>query len=116
MVNKEELIMLLVANDIEITITKNSKYGIYYDLNTEMKSNAYAVFEPEQILIYTRSSDDPEVISLKQSLDEVVDALCEIIKDCLWGRDFGKKEWLDFLVKRGVLEKEVKTKKTVRYF
>lgn len=115
MVNKEELINLLVVNDIEITIRNNGTYGIYYDLNTGMKSHAYVVFEPEKILIYTRGSDEPEVISLMHSLDEVVDALCEIIKDCMWGRNSGNEVWMEFLVKKGVLEKEVKTHTTIKY-
>lgn len=117
---KDQIIDYLVNEGIEITISKDMKpdgYGVYYDLNTQMKSNAHLVFSEDSFKIYKRYG---EVVALpnytdKSDIEDVIDFICWEVKDCMHGRDFMSERWEKLLIKRNILTKNVQTTTTVTY-
>lgn len=111
---KDQIIEYLVNKGIDITISKSKDYGIYYDLNTGMKSHAHMVFVgmDDCIKIYMRYGEQDSVDLIDKTLDEAIEDLCYIVKGCLHGRDFMSSNWADLLVELGILTKHVETKVT----
>lgn len=108
---KDKIIEYFVDKGIEITIGKHEDYGIYYDLNTGMKSHAHMVFVgmDDYIKVYMRYGEHDSVDLMNKTLEESIEDLCHIIKGCLHGRDFISSNWADLLVELGLLTKHVET-------
>lgn len=102
------IIEYFVNKGIHITIDKSEDYGIYYDLNTGMKSHAHMVFHANFIKIYMRYGEHNSVdITDKSSLDEVIEEICYIVKGCMYGRDFLNGAWEKLLIEKDILTKHV---------
>ena len=115
---KDQIIDYLVNEGIEITISKDMKpegYGVYYDLNTQMKSHAHLVFHEKYVKVYMRYGEHDSVDIEHQTIEEVVEDLCRIVKRCMCTRDFMSVRWEKLLIKRNILTKNVKTTTTVTY-
>jgi hypothetical protein len=99
MTNINDLITKLVEEGIEITIDKDmygGPVGIYYDLNTGMKSHCYLTDADGTIKAYTRYDKVHEV--------EDYGDLLYIVKDCMHGRNYLAGAWLKLLVKEDMLK------------
>lgn len=111
---KDKIIEYFVEKGIEITIGKHKDYGIYYDLNTQMKSHAHMVFKENCVHIYKRYGDFSTIVTKIDDtecyFDNVVDEICWEVKDCLHGRDFMNCAWEKVLVDGGYLKKHIETK------
>jgi len=117
---KDQIIDYLVNEGIEITISKDMKpdgYGVYYDLNTQMKSHAYLVFSEDIFKIYKRYDEvsTPPSYTDMSNIEDVIDFICWEVKDCMYGRDFMSERWEKLLIKRNILTKNVQTTTTVIY-
>jgi hypothetical protein len=75
----------LVDNGIEISIHKNSKIGLYYNLHLEAKSHMWLYFKDGQWRVNMRYGDDFTV-------DNIHD-LIEYAKQGMHGRDFIHDSW-----------------------
>lgn len=93
----DQIIFDLVAKGIEITM-KMDKSNMVYDLNTNMKSHLYLHWDIDNncCICWGRYGHEAIVYDYKNLLLEV--------KNCIKDRDFGNPNWLDLLVKEGVLE------------
>lgn len=110
---KDKIIEYFVDKGIEITIDKHEDYGIYYDLNTGMKSHCHLVFKGGYIRIHKRYGDVTAIITSMEDfefqLDNIINEICWEVKDCLCGRDYMSSYWADLLVELGLLTKHVET-------
>lgn len=111
---KDKILEYFVDKGIEITIDKHKDYGIYYDLNTGMKSHAHMVFLEDMLEIHKRY-DTIEYVSMDRHFDDVIDQICWAVKDCMCGRDYLSSAWESILVKCGYLKKQVETTTKVSY-
>jgi hypothetical protein len=118
---KDQIIDYLVNEGVEITISKDMEpdgYGVYYDLNTAMKSHAHLVFSADRFKIYKRYGGvctSPIFTDQYIEIEDVIDFICWEVKDCICGRDFMSERWEKLLIKRNILKKNVKTTTTVTY-
>lgn len=107
------LVEYLVKKGILVTIGFEQEMGVFFDLNTEMKSGTKLVFVENGYTIHTRY-DKPEFVAVdKDNLSDAFNDLCWRVKDCMCGRDFMSERWEKVLLEEGVLKKEVTT--TTKY-
>lgn len=110
---KDQIIEYLVNKGIDITISKSKDYGVYYDLNTGMKSHCHLVFKGDYIHIHKRYGDVTSIVTSMEDfefqLDNIINEICWEVKDCLCGRDYMSSYWADLLVELGLLKKHVET-------
>lgn len=104
-----EIISKLVLSDIEVTI-KIIQGKVVHDLNTSMKSHLYLQYDTETQVCKAYGRYDMEDI-----VYEYRDVLW-LVKGCLHGRDFGNRNWIELLVKEGVLKviEEVKVQRSYK--
>lgn len=115
---KDQIIDYLVNEGIEITISKDMKpdgYGVYYNLNTQMKSHAHLVFHDKYVKIYMRYGEHDSVDFTNKTIEEIIEDLCWVVKGCMFGRDFMSECWEKLLIKRNILTKNVQTTIAVTY-
>jgi len=118
---KDKIIDYLVNEGIEITISKDMKpdgYGVYYDLNTQMKSHAHLVFSEDRFKIYKRYDEvciSPIFTDQYMEIEDIIDFICWEVKDCMYGRDFMSDRWEKLLIKQNILTKNIQTTTIVSY-
>lgn len=106
------LVEHIVKKGIPVTIGFEKEMGVFFDINTEMKSGAKLVFVENGYTIHTRY-DKPEFVAVdKDNLDDAFSDLCWRVKDCMCGRDFLSEHWERVLLEGNYLKKEVTTKTT----
>lgn len=107
------LIECVVKKGIPVTVCFEQEMGLFFDLNTEMKSGAKLVFSEGGYTIHTRYNK-PEFVAVdKDNLDGAFNDLCWRVKDCMCNRDFLSNHWEKVLLEEDVLKKEVIT--SVKY-
>lgn len=107
MIQMPSYIKELVEAGIEITIKKDHNLDLVgFDLNPQTKSGMF---------LYQHPDTEEWRIAGRYNFDEAVEDLSDVMSiflDFYRMRDFGNIQWLEFLVSKGMLEKEVETKVT----
>jgi len=108
MLEMPDYIKTLVEAGIEVTLKKDPNLDLIgFDLNSQTKSGMF---------LYQHPDTQEWRIAGRYGFDEAVDDLDDVMGiffDFYRMRDFGNIQWLEFLVSKGMLKKEVETK--VRY-
>lgn len=101
-----EYVERLIDEGIEVTIKKNEKLGVYFDLNLRAQSHMHLYKSGDNWRIAMRYGDDFEISGFDDLLERALDAYR--------ARDFIGNEWLALLVKEGLLTQHVETNVTYR--
>lgn len=105
MIQVPEYVEHLVEAGVEVTISKNDKLGLYFDLNLQSKSHMYLHQVGDDWFVSMRYDE-------KYQIEDWND-LMYAAKKGMHGRDFIHHKWAELLIKEGYLTKVVET--TVTY-
>ncbi len=89
MIEMPEFLEELVDANIDITIQKNEKLGLYFDLNLRAKSHMYLYKKDNQWRVAMRYDEDHVV--------EDADDLKILARHGMHGRDFIDSDWAEFI-------------------
>lgn len=88
-----ELIQKVLSKGVIVTMQMDKDSGIiWYDMNTDMKSELLIAYDGEKCIFKARYGHTGVIDSYEELLDEV--------RDCQHGRDFGNATWFEILENR----------------
>lgn len=102
--NVPEYVERLVDAGIPVTIDKNDKLGIYFNLNLESKSHLYLFEREGEWYADMRYGEEYHIESWED--------LMRAAKGGMHGRDFIHYAWEALLIEEGVLRVDIKTTKS----
>ena len=102
--NVPEYVERLVNEGIPVTIDRNDKLGIYFDLHLESKSYMWLHQVGENWFVAMRYDENIYI--------EDWNDLLWAAKGGMHGRDFIHYKWEELLIKEGVLKVDIKTTKS----
>ena len=92
----------IVEANIPVTIEKNETLGVIgFNLNSKAKSGMFLYQDPEDKNWYIAGR-----YNFKEQVENLDDVM-NIFHDFYSMRDFGSQDWLNLLVKEGILEEKV---------
>ena len=83
----------LVDAGIHVTISKDQKFGYYYDLNLEAKSHMYLYARGDTWRVAMRYDNDYEL-----DLEDPIGDLKSYARSGMYGRDYIHCAWAEFLM------------------
>lgn len=98
-----QILELALDNGVEVTMRKFDS-EVVYDMDTMAKSHLYVKPKGEGVVCYGRYDCEELVTDLEDFLYQV--------KGCLHGRDYMNSNWVQILVKAGILEVRTQTTTT----
>lgn len=102
--NVPEYVERLVDAGIPVTIDKNDKLGVYFNLNLESKSHLYLFEREGEWFVDMRYGEE-------RRIDDWTDVLFAA-KGGMHGRDFIHYKWEELLIKEGILKVNITTTKS----
>lgn len=111
---KDNILEYFVNHNIDITISKNNSYGLYYNLNISdnKKYYAYLSFVKKDnsnfVVIYTRQQPEGHVV-LSLTEEGIIKEICQCVKNLFDVDSYNYLDvyWKELLVSQNILKRSL---------
>lgn len=122
---KDNILEYFVNHNIDITISKNNTYGLYYNLNISDNKKYYAYLSfikkgehsptnDVNVVIYTRQQPEGHVV-LSLTEEGIIKEICQCVKNLfdVDSYDYIDTFWKELLVEQKILKKSLEKVYTI---